>query len=338
MNLRHRPMQPGDIRECVDILANHPVIGPRYGPLIEQLPAAWLRLLQCESRVATVFHAEEGPRAPIWFFGVAAPLQDEFVREMKTSQEFWVGPELTRRMMAGQSPVLTFRQLREANSRDGLNLVVWEGLFRPGYEIHGELQRYMMDIFIQAHKGYLWKEVISTQAESPERLDYALKTGAFLWDPIEGGYRSSLHKDSSEIFGHPHILGITRELELQGRAKWAGSWVGALFDYHPPILGFNRSEQRLLSCAIDGATDEHLAGMLGTSLSAVKKTWASIYRRVEDHLPGLVPESVQYDSPVVVRGREKRRRLLAHLREHLEELRPVSRKLLASATALLGAA
>lgn len=26
MKLRHRAMQPGDIRECVDIIANHPVI------------------------------------------------------------------------------------------------------------------------------------------------------------------------------------------------------------------------------------------------------------------------------------------------------------------------
>jgi hypothetical protein len=120
-------------------------------------------------------------------------------------------------------------------------------------------------------------------------------------------------------------------MELKGRAKWAGSWVGALFDYHPPMLGFSRREQRLLSCAIQGATDEHLAENLGTSLPAVKKTWASIYRRVEDHLPGLMPESVESGTPAGVRGKEKRRRLLAYVREHLEEWRPVSRKLLAKA-------
>ena len=333
MNLRHRSMQPGDIRECVDLLASDPLIASRYGPLIEELPAAWLRLLQCEANFATVCHAEEGPHAPICFFGVAAALQDEFIREMKASPQFWVGPELTRRMMTGQSAILTYNQLREANSRGGLNLVVWEGLIRPGYEVHGELQRYMMEIFIQAHRGYLWKEIIAGHPESQERLEHTLKTGGYLWDPIVGSYTSTLNKDSSEIVGHPHILGITRELELKGRSKWAGSWVGALFDYHTPMLGFNRREQRLLSCAIQGATDEHLTRTLGTSLPAVKKTWVSIYRRVEGQLPGLMPESVQSDSPVGVRGREKRRRLLAYLREHLEELRPVSRKLLARALA-----
>jgi hypothetical protein len=62
---------------------------------------------------------------------------------------------------------------------------------------------------------------------------------------------------------------------------------GPLFDDHPPVLGLNRSEQRLLSCALPGATDEQLAETLELSLPAVKKTWASIYRRVEDCLPDL---------------------------------------------------
>jgi hypothetical protein len=84
----------------------------------------------------------------------------------------------------------------------------------------------------------------------------------------------------------------------------------------------------LLSCALSGATDEHLAEMLGTSLPAVKKLWVSIYQRVEDCLPELIPDPLRSDLPLSGRGREKRRRLLAYLREHPEELRPVSRKLL----------
>ena len=60
MKLRHRPMQPEDIPECVDIVANNPVIGPRYGATIEHLPEAWLRLLQCEAQISAVVHAERG--------------------------------------------------------------------------------------------------------------------------------------------------------------------------------------------------------------------------------------------------------------------------------------
>jgi hypothetical protein len=219
MNLRHRAMQSGDIRECVDLLASDPVIAARYGPLIEEFPAVWLRVLQGGASFATVFHADDGPHAPICFFGVPVALQDYFVREMKTSPSFWFGPELTRRTMRDESPVLTSSQLRDDNSRGGLNLVIWESLIRPGYEADSELQRYMMQIFIQIHRGYLWKEVISSQAETPERLVHTLKTGGYLWDATAGSYTSTVNEDCSEIVGNPHILGITRDLELKGRAK-----------------------------------------------------------------------------------------------------------------------
>lgn len=225
--------------------------------------------------------------------------------------------------MKGESPVLTGKQLREANSRHGLNLVCWEGFISPGYETHGELQRYTMEIFIQTHRGYLWNEVISSQCENQDHLQFVLRTGGYLWDARAGGYAPTLREDPGEIVSKPHIVGITRDLELKRQGNWAGSWVGALFDYHPPALGFSRSEQRLLSCALPGATDEQLAETLGTSLPAVKKIWVSIYRRVEDCLPELILDPLGSDIPANGRGREKRRRLLAYLREHPEELRPV---------------
>jgi len=137
MNLRHRPMQPGDIPECVDIVANNPVIGPRYGPVIEHLPDAWLRLLECDELKTDVVLAGEGASAPICFFGVSAIVRDDFLGDMKRPPHFWVGPELTRRIMRGESPLVTGKQLREANSRGGLNLVCWEGCIRPGYEAQG---------------------------------------------------------------------------------------------------------------------------------------------------------------------------------------------------------
>lgn len=331
MNLRHRAMQPADIRECVEIAANHPVIGPRYGRDIELLPEAWLRLLSFEAKATAVIFADDGTRAPICFVGVSAFLRDDFVREMKPPPQFWVGPELARRVVRGESPILSDGELREANSRRGLNLVVWEGLVRPGYEARQELHRCMMDIFIQDHRGYLWKEVIGGQVESPDRLAFTLKTGGLLWDPLAGGYTSTLREDPVEIVRKPHIIGITRDLELNRQGDWSGSWVGALFDYYPPILSFSRSEQRLLSCAVAGATDERLAEMLGTSLPAVKKMWVSIYFRVEDCLPDLISDSFRPDLSASSRGREKRRPVLAYLREHPEELRPVSRKLLSNA-------
>lgn len=320
-------MQAGDISECVDVLAKHPVIGPRYGPMIGHLGTAWHFLLGCEAAFATVFHASEEEREPICLFGFAVAVHDDFVLEIKKLPPFWVGPEITRRVIKGESPVLTDKQLREANSWDGMNLLIWEGFARAGYEAHSEVPRYMMAAMIEVHQGYLWKEIIAAHPESPDRLRHTLSTGGFLWDPIAGCYTAAVRKDPDEIVRTPHIIGLTRELERR-RGNWSGSWVGALFDYHAPILGFTTTEQRLLSRALSGATDEQLAGMLGAPLPTVKKTWVSIYSRVEDRLPLLIPSPLRTDAPASSRGKEKRRGLLAYLREHSEELRPVSRRLL----------
>src|SRR5580658_4007228 len=152
----------------------------------------------------------------------------------------------------------------------------------------------MMSGFIEAHRGYLWKEVIATQHSSTEHLVFDLKTGGYLWDPTAGGYTSTLPEDPAEIIRKPHIVGFTRDMD---RGDWAASWVGALLDYHPPVLGFNRSEQRLLTCALQAATDEQAAATFGISLSAVKKLWISIYNRVQDGMPVLIAEPVQAGVP-----------------------------------------
>ena len=325
MHLRHRAMQPGDIRECVDIIANHPVISSRYGPMIEHLPEAWLRLLQGEARIATVVYGGEGSGASIYSYCISAIVPDDFLAEMKRPPHFWIGPELTRRITADESPLLTGKQLREANSRNGLNMVCWEGPVRPEYEGDGEVQRYSMAAFMEERRGYLWKEIIGIQSATAEQLDFLLRAGGYLWDSLLDGYTSTLRSDPSKTISKPHILGTTRDLERK-RDKWAASWVGAVFDYHPPMLGLTRSEQRLLACALPGLTDEQLAGMLGISFPAVKKN-VGLHLPPSGRLPAAVdPRSTSNEIPCRAgRGREKRRHLLGYLRQHPEELRPILR-------------
>jgi hypothetical protein len=334
LKLRHRPMRAEDVCECAHLVRHHPVIGPRYGPAIGQLGEAWTRLFGCGASTATVFQTADEERAPICLFGFSLIVRDDFVREIKKPPLFWVGPELTRRVMAGDSPHLTDKEIREGNSQDGLNLLIWEGCARPGYESRPEVGRFMMAAFIEVHQGYRWKEIISSHAESPDRLRHILKTGGFLWDPIAGRYLAGVDKTVDEIVSTPHIVGITRELEREREGNWGGSWAGSLFDYHVPILGFSSSEQRLLSCALSGATDQQLAEILASSFPTVKKMWVSIYDRVEGQLPALILDPLRAESSGDSRGKEKRRRLLAYLREHPEELRPYSRKLLSDAARL----
>jgi DNA-binding NarL/FixJ family response regulator len=98
--------------------------------------------------------------------------------------------------------------------------------------------------------------------------------------------------------------------------------------YEAPQFGFSRSEQRLLLSALAGGTDEELSNELGVSLSAIKQTWRSIYRRVVTRNPELIPSDSQEGREGSTRGRNKKQHLIAYLREHRQELRPVSRKIL----------
>jgi DNA-binding CsgD family transcriptional regulator len=321
-------MQPGDVQEAAEIIAQHPVIGPRYGSAIADLPTAWLRILATEAATTFVLQAEEADDAPICGANVTVIVSDDFVREIKTPPLFWVGPELTKRILRGNSPLLSETQLRDANSRGGLNLLVWEGCPRHELEFDPEVFRCAMDAFIHMNLGYLWKEAISTQPESGGRLHWAMKTGGWFWDAAAGCYVESFNGDAEATVRKPHIVGVTRKDLLENSWSSAGSWVGRLFDYHPPLFGFSRGEQRVLALALSGATDEQLSARLNISLPAIKKTWISIYRRVADQMPDLVHNGFQSDMGAAARGREKRRDLLAYLREHPEELRPVSRKLL----------
>jgi len=321
-------MKPSDIRQCIDLLANNPVIGPRFGALIHDLPEVWLGLLEGSFHAAHVFFADKNPGTPICLAGISVAVSDSFLLEMKTPPHFWAGPEIARRIIAGKSPILNDKEFREANSRGGLNLVCLENCLRPGFSANGELPRYIMSAFIQTHRGYLWKEIIANQPESSARLDFLINTGALVWDPVTNSYSPTLREDAETLVNKPHIFGIPREREQSSQRAWAGTWAGALFDYHAPILEFNQSEQRVLGFALSGATDEYLASALGTSLSTIKKTWVSIYGRACKHLPALVSGPDDLEAAPNGRGREKRRHLLSYLREHPEELRPYSRKLL----------
>ena len=329
MSFRARQMQPKDVRECAEIIAAHPVIGARYGPAISDLRVAWLQLLRSKAKTATVFEKLEESRARLCFVGVSVFVSDDFIRELKTPPLCWFGPNLAKRIARGDSPLLSEKQFADANTRGGLNLLVWEGCFHPEFKNDIELPRAVMDTFVAHHRGFQLKELISSELESAERLEWTLRSGSLFWDPENGHYTESMRSSPEEAVRRPHRVGLTRELELS-RRPWSASWVGTLFDYHPPRCGFSPSEQRLLLLALSGeaGTDQELADALDISLPRVKKLWLSVYRRVSDCVPELIQDRSQLRAGPSERGKEKKRHLLAYLREHAEELRPVSRKLL----------
>jgi len=324
MALRHRPMRAADIRECVAIIAAHPVIGPRYRDALDDLSVACRRLLDDEAKNAVVFEEVEEGRVKILGAALSVFVDGDFMRRLKTPPLFWIGPELARRIARGESPLLSRKALREANSRGGLNLICWEARLLPDAAARAEVYNKVMSVFVEEHRGYLWQEIIGIQAETAEMFNSLVRSGAMLVNPANGQWEDSFSGQAEEIIKQPHVIGQTRDVTM----RLPGSWAGMLFQYEPPRFGFSASGQRLLLAALHGGTDEELAVELGISLSAVKKAWRGIYDRVAAEMPELIPTNSTAGSDAPERTREKKRRLTAYLRERPEELRPVSRKLL----------
>jgi DNA-binding NarL/FixJ family response regulator len=265
-----------------------------------------------------VFEDDKNSRVRTIGVGVSVFVSDEFLFELKTPPFFWVEPELIKRVNRGNSPLLSDKQMRQANTDGGLNLVTWAGALHADYLQSVDANTAMFAAFVAEHRGFLLKEVVA-QGRSVEAMEGAIRSGGLYFSPDHRCYVDSLEKPLHEVVAEPHLFGLTRELAM---ARF-GTWIGSLFTYRPPQFGFRPSEQRLMLAALEGGTDEELADKLDISLSAVKKAWSSIYERVAARNSGLIPDQLPAES-TSERGKEKKQRLLAYLREHPEELRPAA--------------
>jgi DNA-binding CsgD family transcriptional regulator len=322
MSVRYRPMQPKDVRRFAEHIAAHPVLGPRYGNLIKDLPAAIRHVLGRDSITAVVFEEFLGSTTQFLGAGVAAFVKDDFLQEVEAIPQFWVGPEFAKRINGGNSPLLSDAEVRDVNSTIGLNLMVWHNSMHPADIIRLGPGTKVMAAFEESYRGFRLRELIA-QADCIEHMMAMRKAGGLYFDRAQRAFGNYPEVNPANFSDEPRNVGITREVAL----THAGSWVASLFLHAPPRFGLNRSEQRLLAAALSGGTDGEIADALGIASFTVKTTWRAIYDRVALYRPDLVPDRLHDDGRAHARGKQKKQRLLDYLREHPEELRPVSRKL-----------
>jgi DNA-binding CsgD family transcriptional regulator len=323
MAIRYRLMQSRDIPECTAIIARHPVLGPRYGEAIGDLGSIWSSLLAADGCVSAVFEECQGEKSTLLGGGSSLFVKEEFVATLKAAPHFWIGPEVIRRIQAGNSPVLSDKSVRDANASCGLVSAVWHTGVLPESLACAEVGNTVQSAFMEMHRGYKLKEVLA-QGESLEHLRGARAIGLSLWKSRESKYGSIDRAQPRELLERPHVLGISRELAL----NLVGYWGALSFLYQAPRFGFSRGEQKLLSCGLLGGTDHEIAEELGVSIDAVRKTWRTIYGRVTAVAPDLLPSSTVFQGEHAERGKGKKQRLLAYIHAHPQELRPTSRSLL----------
>lgn len=220
-------------------------------------------------------------------------------------------PDINSRIIAaihtGSRVLATVPEVADANAGVGNDIVVLAGIWRDGIlneTLRADVQHILAFSFTQAHAGYRIHRIFH---ETVSDADHEFLR------------RSIVFRAIAEF---PELGRILHVMTMDTVRTAQASLGNQLFSYHEPILALRESDQQLLLAALDGSTDYELAARLGISFSAVKARWRSIFARVSEVLPDLMTDPNHREC----RGSQKRHRVIAYVRNHLEELRPYNWK------------
>ena len=271
---------------------------------------AWKILLRSRSSTATVIEAPRpiaGQR--ILGFGAAVFVSQDFAEAEISNPRPGVNSRIIASVHSGRQLILTEAELRSANTKGELNLVILYGSWRRGALTPAgaaEVGASLASRFLETYQGYRMSRLISEAVgvEENRRL-----RDSHIWRTIRD-------------FGGSH--GVNRSLWVVTRQEGletTGSILNPLFHHKAPLLGLRDVDQQFLLAALPGSTDQELSRKLDLSVAAVKKRWTSLFVRTVDLWPDRFPD-VPETGGIHKRGPQKRHHLLAYIRSHPEELRP----------------
>lgn len=227
---------------------------------------------------------------------------------------------LLLRCLKGESEIFLDRaQQAQGNLNRGLDLVMLDYIQTPMDFTSPEGRRIMtvfFPFFLSIHRGYNLNSMIVEAGAIYEQM--ALSAGFRLYKTLDLDRDPPAEPVPPGATSKRAVYFFRREMIADTPPSTP---VSAVFTYLPPRFRFTAGEQRMLVRAIDGLTDEEIAGTLDVSRDAVKQTWRSIYDHVIQVMPDLVDRG-QAAGGEGGRGQEKRRRIVAYVRDNAQELRP----------------
>lgn len=278
----------------------------------DRLVELWTELLATQAcRTVGVDDRRRAPETKLVGFGMSVFASDDFTERVLAGRPF-LSRAFLEEWESGARPFLNTKEVAEANARDGLNLIIlhygWCKDVSP--EDMAAIQIVQTERFMIEHAGYLTKEYVH-EVFGAQLRDFMLAGGmAVKQDYREDTWRDAIARVSEENW--PYLTSFGAETSRAGTLASIFRTKGTR-----PRFGFSPGEQRLLLLALEGRSDEELAAGLDLSAWTVKKRWQSVYAKVDAIDPSVAASPHQDD-----KLRQRRRFLLAHLREHFEELRP----------------
>lgn len=297
-----RPFAEADLVECLEI--QPACIGDQAVGRARAL-GIWQNLLDSPAFMANVIEAERQPGRPrIVGCGMGVFVDPAFAARELNNPRPGLNSRIIDSIAAGQSVVLDREAIASGSAGRGLDFVNMYGTWRDGAldaDELAELQALLGTSFVEAFAGYRFNRVLK-EAIGQARIDLARATGSYRLIAEFPASASALFAVSPESARAAPYSVATR-----------------MYRYHEPVLHLRPAEQALLTAALDGKTDAELSADLGISIEAVKKRWITIFARVDEYIPEVLSPNVVDGSR---RGPQKRHRVVAYIRAHLEELRP----------------
>ena len=318
MHVTYRPGLCEDVADCHRLLPPGFVCEPELRSRLPELWREWLRDGRLQMTVL-----EDGERPPerrLVAFGCSVFISDAFTAELRAG---CLPPSpaahVARRDLEGRSSVLPLDAVRRANSGDGLNVLVlhigWNEVNLTPDEVRWVKSK-LIEAFGYTHGGYQLKEFLQ-EVYTEEEMRRGLVAGSLLRTDYAHFYAEGdmlLPPPSLR----PYLIGTSRA-EVPD-----GCTIAPAFFCTPPRFFFRPWEQDILHLALLGKSDAEAMAALHISHSTVQKRWRTIYERAAAVLPTILPqEAIAEKASSQTRGSEKRRHLLAYLRHHPEELRPI---------------
>lgn len=311
--LRHRPLRAADLAECIALLP--PYLGIDDGGR-ERLALWWSRMVDAPGMLSGVIEdtaLPAGQRIQGWGVSIIVPPLLRQRLQLDHAPRSHLARSAYSALLADEVAMLDDREVGRLNARGELVLLILHFALRHfdlGNPYTLKVIASANDSFRAFHDGYQW------QAMYYENLASAAPIA------LQSGFNAAQFADEGELASRPPdqrpaLFVLTR---AQALAQMPGTTARNCFEWQAPRFRFSAAQRKLLCNALFDEHDDALMALLDVSVHGLKKHWRAIYERIEAVEPDFFGEGSAGDDGK--RGPEKRRQVLAYVRQRPEELRP----------------
>ena len=312
--LRSRPVRAHDLPECLNLLPPYLSFDAAER---ERVARWWEQVVDAPGLISGVMEdmaLAPGQRIQGWGVSIIAPPVLVERLDLLGTPSAHLAQRAYRDLIDGGAALLDDREVAQQNGRGEPVLLILHFTLQRGADFSDPYAQKVIalanDGFRAFHDGYQWRTMVYENSASTTA--FAVQSG---FHPVRFADEPTLEGLSPER--RPALFMLTRE---QARRTMPGTPARNAFEWQPPRFRFNAAQRRLLRNALFDESDEALMALQGVSTHGLKKLWRGIYERIDDAEPEFFGDSGGADEGK--RGPEKRRQVLAYVRQRLEELRP----------------